>query len=196
MSNSDMVSADPVGKLFDLSPKEAELFEEFCNESLSEVGVDGRQFFARLRGGETFAAALGLPDEIIELIYTRAHRWFSIGRFERAEPMFRALCFADGRIADYWVGLGVCLRLRDDLKGAALAFSTASALRPDWAVPVFHACELAMRSRDFRAAEAHIKRFRELADDTIPEVMHTEIARMQTALEGRRISPGREEPSS
>ena len=81
-----------------------------------------------------------------------------MGKPDRAEPLFRALCIADGRVADYWVGLGVCLRMRKDRESASLAFSVASSLRPDWAVPVFHACELALASGDISSAGRHMKR--------------------------------------
>lgn len=189
MSEPELPAPAPgptIGAMFDLPPADAALLEEFCREALHDVGVDGQRFFDRLRQGGTFGAALGLTPDIVELIYARAHRWFAIGRFDRAEPLFRSLCVAEGQVADYWIGLGVCLRLRDDLKGAALAFATAARLRPDWAVPAFHASELALRAGDLAGAEMHIRRFRQHADALIPERMLAEIERMATALEMRR----------
>jgi hypothetical protein len=184
-------SESPVGTLFDLPAADAALLEETCRDLLRQAGVDGERFFEGLRQGRTFGAALGMTPEISELIYARAHRWFSIGRPDRAEPLFRALCIAQARDADCWVGLGVCLRLREDRAGAELAFAVSSRLRPDWAVPVFHACELALMSGDLAAAQALLDRFRELVgrqrpESPIPERMIAESERLGRALRLRR----------
>jgi len=185
---SDAVAPERNGieVMFDLSRADAELLEEFCRRLLRQAGIDGEQFLRRLQAGESMGAALGLPPGITELLYSRACRWFGIGRADRAEPLFRALCIADGQVGDYWVGLGICLRIREDLDGARLAFATAARMRPGWAVPAFHACELAIRSGDLGAAAEEIARFHAAADDTIPERMRSEIERMRKALDMRR----------
>jgi tetratricopeptide (TPR) repeat protein len=176
-----------VGTLFDLSGTDAALLEEICQDLLKQAGIDGARFFEGLREGQTFGAALGMTPEISELIYARAHRWFSIGRSDRAEPLFRALCIAEAGEADYWVGLGVCLRLRKEWDGAELAFAVASRLRPDWGVPVFHACELALVSGNLAAAQGRLDRFRELIgqqrlERPVPESMIAESNRLGRAL--------------
>lgn len=174
------------GTLIGLAGADADLLEQVCGEVLGSAGVDSGRFFSRLRRGQSLGAALGLPAEVTELIYARAHRWFVAGRPERAEPLFRALCAADGGTADYWIGLGICLRLKGDYAGATLAFSMAGSLRPDWAVPAFHAAELALQRRDRATAEAEIARFRRLADATTPERLRDEAARVERALSAQK----------
>lgn len=183
---------------FDISPEEGPLLEEVCHAFLKRKGVEAKGFFERLRAGESLGAALGIPPEILEVVYARAHRWFSVGKPDRAEPLFRALCIADGRVADYWVGLGVCLRMRKDWDSASLAFTVASSLRPDWAVPVFHACELALASGDIPAAGRQMKRLEALlsaerAQVALPEAMLAETRRMARAL---RLRAGHAEAGS
>jgi tetratricopeptide (TPR) repeat protein len=172
--------------LFGLAGTDAELLEQVCGEALGAAGLDAGRFFGRLRQGQSLGAALGLPPDVTEFIYARAHRWFVAGRPDRAEPLFRALCAADGGTADYWIGLGICLRLRGDYAGASLAFSMASSRRPDWAVPAFHAAELALQRRDRAAAEAEIRRFRQLSDAATPERMKEEISRMEQAVSAQK----------
>ena len=174
------------GTLFGLTGTDADLLEQTCGEALGAAGVDASRLFDRLRQGQSLGVALGLPRDVTELIYARAHRWFVAGRPDRAEPLFRALCAADGGTADYWVGLGVCLRLRGDYAGASLAFSMATDLRPDWAVPAFHAAELALQRRDRISAEAELGRFRRLSDAATPERMKDEISRMEQALSAQK----------
>lgn len=183
---SDPVSIDTAETLLGLSGDDSALLEQICGDALGAAGVDGARLFSRLRQGASLGTALGLPREVIELIYARAHRWFVAGRPERAEPLFRALCAADGGTPDYWIGLGICLRLKGDYAGASLAFSMAANLRPDWAVPAFHASELALQRRDRAAAEVELERFRRLADDTTPERMRDEVSRMERALSAQK----------
>ena len=98
-----------LARLFGLSDAEGRLAEEVCTEVLAERGIAAGRFFDALRGGARFDAALGLTPEICEAIYARAHRWFAVGRPERAEPLFRALCVADGQVADYrWASASAC----------------------------------------------------------------------------------------
>lgn len=178
-----------LARMFDLDPQDAGLLETYCREMLGEVGVDGAAFFRELREGKTVGEALGLPRAALELIYARAHRWFSIGRPDRAEPLFRALCASETGVADYWVGLGVCLRLRGELDGAALCFAAAARIRPDWAVPAFHAVELALHRDDVEAAAREIAQFDRLADAAIPARMAEEADKMRVAIGLRRTPP-------
>lgn len=185
------VPENQIGTLFDLPAEDAALLEEICQDLLKQAGIDGARFLEGLRQELSFGQALGMTPEISELIYARAHRWFSIGRPDRAEPLFRALCIAEAHVADYWVGLGICLRLRKDWDGAELAFAIASRLQPDWAVPVFHACELALASGDLATAQGRLDRFRELAgrqrpERAVPESMIVEGERLARALQLRR----------
>ena len=180
--------ADRLGAMFGLSAADAALLERAGSEVLEEAGLDASRFFARLRQGGSIGAALGLSPALVELIYARAYRWFLVDRPDRAEPMFRALCAADGTVADYWVGFGLCLRLRRDFSGAAVAFAAASRLRPDWEVPAFHGAELALQRKDAAAAAAEIARFRRLAGADTPERMVTEVQRMEQALAAQRLT--------
>lgn len=152
----------------------------------SSLGIDGGPIFERLSRGEPLGRALALPAGTEEVLYARAHRWFSAGRPERAEPLFQALCLIDGTSADYWVGYGVCLKLRSALAEASMAFEIAARLRPDWAMPDFHALEIALRTGDYAGAAEHLKNFdaRAGAGD-IPEAVHSEVARWRAVLEIR-----------
>ncbi|MBC8130159.1 MAG: hypothetical protein H7Y08_07530 [Rhizobiaceae bacterium] len=176
------------GGFLGLSALDAALVEELCGETLKASGIDGTLFFARLREGRDMDAALGFPPQLREFVYASAHRWFGVGRADKAEGLFRSLCVADPADADYWVGLGVCMRVREELDGAALAFGTARRLRPQWEVPAFHACELAIRRGALDEAETRLAAFRALATpETAPELAR-EADRLAKALAGRRAT--------
>lgn len=170
---------------FGMRPEDAPLMEELCRSLLREAGLDGERFFASLAQGASFGGALGLPPEISELLYSRAHRWFSVERPDRAEPLFRTLCILDGQVADYWVGLGVCLEIGNRPKAAAYAFATAAMLRPQWAIPAYYSAAIALHSGDLAEAGQQLKRFERLADAATPDGIRAEAGRIRAALELR-----------
>ncbi|KQT54071.1 hypothetical protein ASG43_00040 [Aureimonas sp. Leaf454] len=170
------------GGFLGLSGEESRLVEDLCSDLLKTSGVDGTSFFARLRAGHDIDTALGLPSHLREFMYARAHRWFSVGRVDKAEQLFRALCAADPRDADYWVGFGICLRKRGDLVFARLAFETAIAHRPTWDVPHLHAVEVAIRRGDRAGAQDHAAKFRQAAGENTPPELLAELARLDVAM--------------
>lgn len=134
--------------------------------------------------GTSLATFLGLSPGLLEALYGRAFAFFDAGHVDRAEATFRTLCVLDGQRADHWMGLGICARLREDLDSAMVAFSTASNLRSEWAVPHFHRFEIHMRRSQTDAALAVLPRIEAHLDDLTPQ-MRQDIALFRTALERR-----------
>jgi hypothetical protein len=99
-----------------------------------------------------------------------------------AERLFRALCILNERNANHWVGYGVCLRLRGHLNEAALAFEAAARLKPDWAVPHFHALELAVHRQNWDTATQHLARYDERVSDEVAEAVRAEAERLRSAV--------------
>jgi hypothetical protein len=91
---------------------ELDLLEDFFVEAATAKGASGRKIFAKLRKGVALGQAFEFPAAAVEILYSRAHRWSALGRHDKAEPAFRALCIINGRSADFWTGLGICLRAR------------------------------------------------------------------------------------
>jgi len=151
-------------------------------EATRTMGLDGAKVFEGLRQGKTMGEALGMPSGVRDLLYSRAHRWFSIGRIDRAEPLFRALCVLDQDTGDHWVGYGVCLRLREDLPNAGQAFRAASIIRGDWAVPHFHLMELAVHQQDWPAASEHLANYQQRVRPDIAPAIKAEADRLKAAI--------------
>lgn len=174
--------AGPLGRALGLNAQEVTVLGEIFTETTRTMGIDGGPIFEKLKAGESLGRALGLPPGVRNLLYARAHRWFTFGRADRAEPLFRALCIMDERNADHWVGYGVCLRLRQNPAHAAIAFATAARLRPDWAVPHFHALELALHSGQWAQAKAHLDRYDACDQTGIADAIKSEVQRLRAAV--------------
>jgi len=179
----------PLADAFGLTVDDMAMLEALFVESASNLGVDGQRVFERIKRGESLGGALAIPSGVIELLYARAHKWFAVGRPDVAEGLFRALCVLDGNCADYWVGYGICLRQRSAFDEAVIALETASRLKPDWAIPRFHALELFMRREAWERATAALAEFdtRARAEPALPPVIIAQVERFRTALKLREV---------
>lgn len=173
---------DAVAQMFDLGPEDIGALAGALDALLAEAGLDSRSLLEKLQQGSCLGQALGLPAETGELLYAKAYGWLAVDRPDRAEPLFRALCMFDGRVADYWVGLGVCCRLRSALPEAEIAFLSAEAARADWPVPAFHLAEIALLRNDRAAARGHLERF-DTAEEAVPDEMRQAAGRLKYALD-------------
>jgi hypothetical protein len=183
-------ATSPLGAMLDLDDGEVAVLEKVFVEASEALGIHGAPVLARLAAGRTMGEALDLPPGTVELLYARAHQWFTAGRPDRAEQLFRAVCVLDGTNADSWVGFGVCLRLRDSFEAAAIAFDMAAGCRPAWAVPQFHALELATRRGDWPEADRRLAAFDERRDGSVPDALVAEADRIRSAMSLRRERAG------
>ena len=178
--------AASLGASLGLNDAELDLLGMLFGEFASASGLNGTAIFTRMRQGKSIGEALDLPKGSNELLYDRAHKWFSAGRIDKAQPLFRALCILDGRDANYQIGYSVCLRQSGDLDQAKLAMERALLLRPDWAVARYHAIELFARTGDWARVTAELAVFDRLPTADLPRQMLQEIDRYRLALDMRR----------
>ncbi len=176
-------AGSPIGKSLGLDNDEVALFGKLFGELAASLGIDGGPIFDRLAAGQSIGQALALPDDVIERIYARAHRLFTLGKLDRATALFRALCLLREEDADFWVGYGVCLRLTDQLARARQAFESGVNLRPDWAVPHFHLLELALHLRQWPQAQAALAAYDARAGGGVAPEIAAESARLRVVLE-------------
>jgi Flp pilus assembly protein TadD len=176
--------------MFGLAPDESEALGRLLHEVAAAKGLDARRLVTELDGGRSIGAALGLPAELGDVLYARAHRWFEAGRPERAEPLFRALCTLDGSVADHWVAHGICLRLLDRVEAAETAFVTAVRLRPDWDVPFLHLAGVLARRGHAEAAEKALDAFEARRGASTPETIVEESRRLRSILRARSSKGG------
>lgn len=159
----------------------AALGETFC-QAMAALGIDGAPVFEHLAAGRDIGQALSVSSEVIDALYARAHGWFALGRAGRALTLFRALCLLDAGNADYWVGYGVCLRLTQQPEHARRAFTAAARLRPAWAVPHFHALELAIAVKRPDEARVSLAAYEERASRETPPAIVQEARRLRAFL--------------
>ena len=168
-------------RAFDLKGEDLDLVQACLDELLPGRSAG---LVKAMDGGTPLASFLGLSPQLLEALYGRAFAFFDAGHVDRAEAIFRALCVLDGQRADHWMGLGICARLRDDLDSAMVAFSTASSLRGDWAVPRFHMFEIHMRRSEMQPALALLPEIEARLDDLTPQ-MRDDMALFCLALQRR-----------
>src|SRR5262249_28652390 len=112
VADQETATVSHLAAVLDIDDSDLELIEEFFVQATGAQAEVGRKIFNRLREGASLGEALGVSNDVIEFLYARAHRWIVVGRHEKAEPIFRVLCMLDGESADFWTGLGICLKAR------------------------------------------------------------------------------------
>jgi tetratricopeptide (TPR) repeat protein len=181
-ADQEKVAVSRLARSLGVDDNELDVLEDFFVEAATAKGASGRKIFAKLRRGATLGQAFEIPAAAVEILYSRAHRWSALGRHDRAEPVFRALCIINGASADFWTGLGICLRARSAWEEALAAFATASEQRPQWAVPHFHALELCIRRAAWTEAATELAAFEQKADAETHPALTAEAERYKKAL--------------
>ncbi|MGH7468192.1 MAG: protein kinase domain-containing protein [Longimicrobiales bacterium] len=122
-------------------------------------------------------------DSILPMRYRhfiRALRAHLEGRADDAVRQFREALALQREWSEAWMGLGEVYQhlLPRDLRAdssAQQAFETAAALDPDFAPPLVHLSEYAIRNRDLLRAETLVKRLRESGADGVARVAATAV---------------------
>jgi len=98
-----------------------------------------------LREGATVADLKGVTPDMLEGVYSLAHRFYQAGQLEEAETFFRFLCLYDFYNAEYALGLGAVMQLKRDHEAAIGMYAVAQTLALDDDRPMFHVgqCRLA-----------------------------------------------------
>lgn len=121
--------------------------------------LDLESLFRRVMGGEPLVRALGLPPQVVDLLYAQAFAAHESGRVLAALQMFQALTLLAPGVKDHWLGLAICLRGQDQPGAAALALDTALSLDPADPATRFHRLDLACHRGDWAAARAELAAF-------------------------------------
>lgn len=159
------------------------------------LGIDAGRAFGRLSAGQMLYEALGLPRAALDLLYQRGFGWLALERFDRAEPLFRALCLLCPNKPEYWLGLGIAAGASGKTDVARATFDQLRASRPDWGALAFH--ELAFHQRAGRwgeAAEA-LRRFDQSDRSDLAPAALREVERLRAILAMRpTIGEAKERP--
>ena len=184
---SERSGADNPGfvRALGLSDEDMPVFSAIFAEALSKFGMDGSSVLTDLIDGKSVGEALAVPAGSVDLLYARAHHWFGIGRYDRSESLFRTLCVLDGNRCDFWVGYGICLKIRGQHQAAVAALSIATEKDPASPIPYYHLLELAMRRSQWDQARSWLKEYDGRATAATPSAIVSDVARYRTALELR-----------
>jgi len=152
------------------------------SELSADAGIDLGAVHAAMARGQTLVQALGLPPQVVDLLYAQAFAAHDAGRILAALQMFQALTMLAPRVRDHWLGLAVCLRRLDQGQAAGLALDTALALDPDSPATRLHRLDLACHRGDWSAARAELAALDRLPDTPARRVLGPEVQRLRTLV--------------
>lgn len=177
---------DAAGVAPGLSPDATKVAAQIFAACTEKLGIDGDKIFQSFVATGSFKTALGVTDAAIEGLYGRAHQQFLIGQYERAEEIFRTLCALDRSRSDFWLGLGICYRVRGDDAAALRMFDRAADLVPSDAIPHFHRFDVFMRQENWDEAVQACAAFEANSCGTEHDNIIKSFVKLKTALEMRQ----------
>ncbi len=156
-------------------------------QSTKGLGIDGAKVFRSFVETGSLKQALNVSDAAVDALYARAHQQFAIGQIRNAEEIFRALCALDGSKSDYWLGLGICTRIRGEVRAALSAFETGLRVSPENAAAYFHVLEVHMRSENWDGAIEAYKGYLKWRNGEEPQMIARAFETFETALRMRGL---------
>ena len=170
---------------FGLGAQATTLAMRLFERGTAGLGIDGARVFRSFLETGSLKAALQVSDATIHALYARAHRHFALGQIDKSEEVFRALCALDGSQCDYWLGLGICLRMRSQDSAALAAFETSARLAPENPIPHVHILETQIRRENWDAAVVAYRSFLTHRTGVEPDGVLANFATFERVLELR-----------
>lgn len=181
-----MTEADHEPQVAGLSSDAVNTAAQVFSACTARFDIDGDKIFRSFLATGSFKTALGITDAAIEALYGRAHQHFLIGQYRRAEEIFRSLCALDRSRVDFWLGLGICCRIRGDHDIALRLFDHAADIAPTHPIPHFHRLNIFMQHEDWDAAADACAQFEARRDGGEHDNITKAYEKMRTALEMRQ----------
>ena len=114
-------------------------------------------------GTTTLKAVRGISDAEMDAAYALAHDYYSTGRYDDADTLFRFLTTFDHLNGKYWLGMGAVHQVKKRYREAVQAYALVAAIDDAKNVNAsFHAaeCFLALGDRvNAASAIAHVRQY-------------------------------------
>jgi len=105
-------------------------------------------------------------DEDVKLIYTIAHKFYTLEQYKEAETMFMRLVLARGDNISFWKGLASCRQMQKDYAGALAAWGMCAFLDEKELSYHIYGVECLVELEEFeKANEAFIHVEKTITDD-------------------------------
>ncbi len=111
----------------------------------------------RLVAGETWAEALKIPPESIDLMYQGAKSLFEEGLYEQASLCFTFLSWFDSRQYEFWMALGHCQFHTDSYLAAIRSYGVASVCLPTESMPFLYSASCFEAMGDIEQATLYLQ---------------------------------------
>ncbi len=119
---------------------ETDSIDDTTLEQMANLMFDG------LQQGATLKELKDVSDDMLESVYTYAHRFYSNGQLDEAETFFRFLYLYDFYNGEYALGLAAVHQMKKDYAKAIDLYALAYTLLKDDERPMLHVgqCHLAL----------------------------------------------------
>lgn len=149
-------------------------------DSMSEQEVDRlAQLSVEILEGRTDLAAIaGMTGDELEAVYTLAHGFYTSGKYDDAQDLFRFLCMHRHLDPRFWFGFGATCQMQGDMALAVKAYGMSAMLDPTDPQVSLRAAECFIALGDTKGARIALEGAIMAAGAKPAHVGHAERARM------------------
>lgn len=122
--------------------------EEELNDAMDDETLE--QLLEAIESGATLKDLRGLPDNVMDDVYSLAYDFYNLGRLNDAESLFRFLCIHDFYNSEYPLALAAVYQLKKNYHKAFDFYALAYSLNYDDLRPMFYAgqCHLMLKRKN------------------------------------------------
>ncbi|MBS0643358.1 MAG: SycD/LcrH family type III secretion system chaperone [Acetobacteraceae bacterium] len=153
--------------------------EAVTNSSVQEGVAELAQVMADITDGRTdLAQAAGLSDQDLEALYSVAHGFYAVGKYQEALNFFQVLCLCRQTDGRFWFGLGAACQMLDKPGGALRAYAMAALFDLENPQISLRAAECLIKLGDLKTARAALDAVIELSGAQTGQPSYRERARL------------------
>ena len=107
-------------------------------------------------GVTTVADTKGITRQELESVYNAGYAYYTTGRYDEAEKIFRFLCTFEHTCSKYWTAFGAVRQAKKNYAEAIKAYAAASFFDLHQPKPHYYAAECAVALKDLDSAESAV----------------------------------------
>lgn len=130
--------------------------------------------------------ALGMPNEVLEFIYSEGYRYYKTGFFNKSQQLFEVLIFLNPSDPKFVLGEAASLQMGKQYEAAIQTYHILSRMMPDSPLPYFYIYECSMQLNAYEDAREALNQVIARAE-TDPRYFSQMGEKAKMMLEGHNI---------
>ncbi len=115
--------------------------------------------------GASLSEAMEISNDVLEGMYDQAYRYYNMGQYKKAHPIFSFLFLMNYKDSRFVMGLGACAHMMQNYPEAIQAYECASLQNLTDPVPLYHAVDCYINLDDHPNTVKNLKKIIAITTD-------------------------------